>query len=1357
MPGCLKLIRSCYALIVCGILYPHIVSSQNTAFDEMRKIPITSPDVASLTKAAEFPVTYFNGRPEVSIPIYTIRTGDLEFPISLSYNGGGIRVSEEASWVGLGWTLNVGGVISRQIKGADDDLVSNKTFKQYYPDALGNTYQAGAQARNFMLEFNLLYKANGQAYTKPELCPFFCPGDIDGEPDLYVYNFGKYTGKFTGFSTAEVVDVSGNNIRFEKSGGGIIATDPEGFRYEFMAIEMSMTAAGPTKTAYYLTKITSPANRILTLKYKTFREYVYPATGAGHSTDYTGISSAFTNVDYVTQMPDLSEEYIQYQAVSMRGPMGMPTNGGLNSTFSTSTIRTLFLDSVLFENGAVQFIPDSRKDLFGVKLNGITVFNKAGSAVMTAGFDYDYFTARQGNESYTTPSTRPGIKLPYDESYRRKRLKLKGVTVKGEVYKCYYYEGADGFTLPYKSSFEQDYWGYYNGAASNTTLVPDFKRYNFLAAIPQVLRSWIGANRDAKFPQAQEGMLKKIMYPTKGLAEFEYGLHEFNNAPADIIVNYNNVGALNTTTGVTATTVDIAANCYVDITVNLFCNQPADANPTGTGWDCSCIFPPCSPLNMQNAMWVTIERVDPATGAVSPTEWEYDFSKDIVRNQSGNFVLTNQYFTAGRYKLTANYPDNKVGAPGQKMAYISLKIPVTTNVAPYGIGGGLRLTSSSRFDPVSKITSKKLYTYEQGMMMHFPTYYSGLKNQQTDLLPGTEVPVIDEYITHTLYASPRQPYSFSANGSPVGYGKVKENFTGEALGRTEYLYNVIPDKYPHLSNLDLIPGTPPIPSLENGFLKTVNFYDNANRLVKSVSNTAVVKKTQTFWAFKQRKQMNSQTVNTANFDMYLHLSFYPIQTGKLLTATSTETMYDNVNTPGITTSKTFEYNDRAFLQSEQLTRSDGTPVVKHYRYPGDFTATTGWIGELKTRNMISMPVEAVTQVNGKLVEGTYKTFALHDNIVTPNEVFAAETLTPATVAFIAPSGTLPAEYKSAGQLDYDAKGNLNYSKSNNNISIGYKWGYNKMYPVAECKNAVPSQFYYEDFEGNGPLVSNTSTAHTGKGGYNGSIMLASQFSATTAGRTYRLSYFKQNGTVWEHIDQPYTGQSLSGVVDDIRIYPQDGEMTTYTYLPLVGISSIITPSGNTSFYSYDAYNRLSVIRDQDGYVMKTFNYAYSATLGQDNSTTYPNVAITQNFYKQCTTGEGSLVPYTVPAGKYTAGSPEEANALAQAEIDLQGQSNANTNGTCDVGLAITSIVNGPGTTFTVNFTCPPGMNFFINLFAKDPVTGRPYNDRPFVVPLGSTSFTGDIAKGKTWIFSITAGGTNFPSGISSANVSFTFP
>jgi len=1331
----------------------HTALAQNTAFDEMRKIPITSPDVASLAKAVEFPVTLFNGRPDISIPIYAIKTGDIELPITLAYNAGGIPVSEEASWVGLGWVLNAGGVISRQIKGMDDDYnISSSRIGQYFPDVSGNMYQAEAAPLNFVPYSHGVFKANGQLYTLQELFSAMS-GDVDGEPDLLVYNFGKYTGKFIWLSNTTILDISNNNIKFEKSAGGIIATDPEGFKYEFMTIELTMTMYGPTKTAYFLSKITSPTNHTLTLNYKPFREYVLPAGGPGLYNDYINLSIAVDNGGYVTQLPTLSEEYIQYEEILRPVNIPLPTVSGLVRNFSGSSIRTLFLESINFENGTVTFTPGSRKDLYNVRLDKISVTNKAGNTVSEAMFNYDYFIARTGNESYTVPA---GSKPTYDESYRRKRLKLNSVTINGEQYKYYYNEGSDGYTLPYKSSFEQDYWGYYNGAYANMTLVPDFKRYNLLSAIPNQLRGWVGANRDPVFAKAVEGTLKKVMYPTKGLAEFEYGLHEFNNVPGQTFVSYNTTGALNTTAGTTTNTFTITADTYADVAVSLFCNSAADANPTGTGWDCGCVFPPdCNASSIQNSMWVEIEKINPVTGQASPTRWQYDFGKAIIRENRGDFILKNEFFTAGTYRLTANYPDNKIGAVGQRMASISVSVPIFIPNDPIGKGGGLRIVSSSKYDPVTKISSKKLYTYDPGVMMRPPDYYS-----VTDHVPGS-ISGYNWYRTHTLYANPRTPFSFSANGSHVGYGKVKEYYTGQALGTTEYLYTVKQDKYPFINLLDnsyfdYIAGTPSIPYLDNGFLKTINYYNKDYQLVKTVSNTARIEQTKTYWAFKTHKIAGVPLWNV-DLPKTLLFTFYPIQVGKLLPATTSETIFDLTNNSGVSITREFEYTDRTYLKSEKQTGSDGLPVTKHFRYPTDFTATTGWIGELKNRNMISQPIEMVTKVNDKLVDGTFKTYALHDNILTPAEIYTAEILSPAAVNFIAPSGTLPTEYKLSGLLDYDATGNLNYSKSNNNIPIGYKWGYNKIYPVAICKNAVPSQFYYEDFEGNGTLASNTTTAHTGKGGYNGTINLATQFGATTAGRTYKLSYFKFNGSSWAYTDEPYTGQSVSGILDDIRIYPQDGEITSYTYTPLVGLTSIIQPTGNTTYYNYDSYNRLTDIRDQDRLVLKSFSYYYSPTLGTDNSVTYGNVVITRNFYKECTVGEGSLVPYTVPANKYTAGSPEEANAMAQAEIEQQGQLNANNTGVCDVGLKITSIVNGAGNSFTVNFTCPASVNQALLLFAKDPVTGRPYNDRPFTVPLGTSSFTGTITKGASYVFNLLGNGSNIPGGVTSANVSFTFP
>lgn len=68
-----------------------------------------TPNAASLGKYGDIPVSHHTGVTNISIPIYTIQEGDINLPISLDYHSSGIKVDEVASWIGLGWSLNVGG------------------------------------------------------------------------------------------------------------------------------------------------------------------------------------------------------------------------------------------------------------------------------------------------------------------------------------------------------------------------------------------------------------------------------------------------------------------------------------------------------------------------------------------------------------------------------------------------------------------------------------------------------------------------------------------------------------------------------------------------------------------------------------------------------------------------------------------------------------------------------------------------------------------------------------------------------------------------------------------------------------------------------------------------------------------------------------------------------------------------------------------------------------------------------------------------------------------------------------------------------------------------------------------------
>ena len=78
------------------------------------------------------PVNLSTGAAMVSIPLYNLQSKTLSLPISLSYNSMGVKVVERASWVGTGWSLAMGGVISRNVVGLPDEINSNPNVYDVY-------------------------------------------------------------------------------------------------------------------------------------------------------------------------------------------------------------------------------------------------------------------------------------------------------------------------------------------------------------------------------------------------------------------------------------------------------------------------------------------------------------------------------------------------------------------------------------------------------------------------------------------------------------------------------------------------------------------------------------------------------------------------------------------------------------------------------------------------------------------------------------------------------------------------------------------------------------------------------------------------------------------------------------------------------------------------------------------------------------------------------------------------------------------------------------------------------------------------------------------------------------------------
>jgi len=84
----------------------------------------SSPSAGS-TALGEYgitPVNLHTGAAQINVPLFNLKSANLSNPVSLSYHASGTKVSEISSWVGLGWSLNAGGVITREVNGLPDDI-----------------------------------------------------------------------------------------------------------------------------------------------------------------------------------------------------------------------------------------------------------------------------------------------------------------------------------------------------------------------------------------------------------------------------------------------------------------------------------------------------------------------------------------------------------------------------------------------------------------------------------------------------------------------------------------------------------------------------------------------------------------------------------------------------------------------------------------------------------------------------------------------------------------------------------------------------------------------------------------------------------------------------------------------------------------------------------------------------------------------------------------------------------------------------------------------------------------------------------------------------------------------------------
>src|SRR5207237_971136 len=90
-----------------------------------------------------------------------------------------------------------------------------------------------------------------------------------------------------------------------------------------------------------------------------------------------------------------------------------------------------------------------------------------------------------------------------------------------------------------------------------------------------------------------------------------------------------------------------------------------------------------------------------------------------------------------------------------------------------------------------------------------------------------------------------------------------------------------------------------------------------------------------------------------------------------------------------------------------------------------------------------------------------------------------------------------------------------------------------------------------------------------------------------------LSTPNLNMAVIENATGTYTDAQVRAELSKIRNNLTSAHLITYTYDPLVGITSQTDANNRTTYYEYDASGRLKSIKDQDGNILRRFDYNYA--------------------------------------------------------------------------------------------------------------------------------------------------------------------
>ena len=485
-----------------------------------------APSVESfkMTQFGSVAPSLYTGAMTYSLPLYTYQDEDFTIPISLEYSYDGYKPSQHSGTVGLGWALNCGGVITREVRGYPDECYGlNDNIRGYFyaQEIFNTTIPWGIYNNKVRYAYNqspehiyiqdedvftdtpvytttnaILYGTNDTRYDpSPDLFHFSMPGYkgdfmCDEQGNLHVFNT-ENSGTFT----VVYDDSSMESPRF-------IITTGDGYTYYFggreRGVEYTFSSPDPayprTPVAWHLYRMVAPNGNAVDFVYDSQYEeeidipFYHPTNIAGLSGDYE--NGGFAVSDY---RPSIScRRHPLLKIIRVNGRDIIRLGYGLREVDESAAecfIRSSEVEPSFFS----PFYSSSRRHL-----NEMDVLDSEGQVIHSVVLT-KLFTS-QTNESSS-------------------RMFLTAVNSTRDGRFGFSYKEITSQTLfPANNTESVDPWGYWSSSRCDSLI----KRINTNPAV-SLYHQWNDSTyKRATFHTTSKGALTVITYPSGGVSQIHY-------------------------------------------------------------------------------------------------------------------------------------------------------------------------------------------------------------------------------------------------------------------------------------------------------------------------------------------------------------------------------------------------------------------------------------------------------------------------------------------------------------------------------------------------------------------------------------------------------------------------------------------------------------------------------------------------------------------------------------------------------------------------------------------------------------------------------------------------------------------